>query len=56
MRLSNCGPPVSESDIVAFERRVGVALPDDYRQFLIEVNGGDGSCAPTPRRYLPSTA
>ena len=42
MRLSNCGPPVNEADILAFERRVGVALPVDYRQFLLEVNGGDG--------------
>ena len=42
MRLSNCGPPVNESDVVAFEHRIGVALPADYRRFLMEVNGGDG--------------
>jgi hypothetical protein len=42
MRLSNCGPRVNESDIAAFERRVGLTLPAEYRQFLLEVNGGDG--------------
>src|SRR5262245_64988439 len=42
MRLSNCGPPIGESDVAAFERRIGVALPADYRRFLLEVNGGDG--------------
>lgn len=37
------GPVLSESDVSDFERRHGVALPDDYRQFLTEVgNGGAG--------------
>ena len=34
------GPAVTESDIVAFEDRLGHRLPDDYRRFLLEVNGG----------------
>src|SRR5581483_12523973 len=42
MQLTDCGPPVAESDILAFERRVGVTLPAGYRRFLLEVNGGDG--------------
>lgn len=42
LRLRNCGPAVSEPDIAAFERRLGVSLPDDYRRFLLEVNGGGG--------------
>lgn len=29
----------SEETICAFERRVGFALPDDYRRFLLENNG-----------------
>jgi hypothetical protein len=41
-RLSNCGPPVTEADVAAFEDRIGVTLPADYRRFLLEVNGGDG--------------
>lgn len=42
MLLTNCGPKVGEPEISAFERRVGVTLPDSYRRFLLEVNGGDG--------------
>ena len=34
------GPEVTESDVDAFEQRFGVALPRDYRAFLLEVNGG----------------
>ncbi|HWO21739.1 MAG TPA: SMI1/KNR4 family protein [Kofleriaceae bacterium] len=41
------GPAVHESDVAAFEGRLGHRLPDDYRRFLLEVNGGrpdDTSC------------
>lgn len=34
------GPQVRESEIAAFEQRFGATLPDDYRRFLVEVNGG----------------
>lgn len=34
------GPPVGEAEIAAFEQRIGSTLPDDYRRFLLEVNGG----------------
>lgn len=34
------GPQVTSADITAFEQAFGFALPDDYRQFLLDVNGG----------------
>lgn len=33
-------PVVTESEVTAFEDRIGHRLPDDYRSFLLEVNGG----------------
>lgn len=34
------GPIIDESSIALFEHRLGHRLPDDYRRFLLEVNGG----------------
>jgi hypothetical protein len=34
------GPVVGEADIAAFEQRCGFPLPADYRQFLLDQNGG----------------
>lgn len=34
------GRHVSEAEIVAFEKRHNVLLPDDYRNFLLTTNGG----------------
>jgi hypothetical protein len=34
------GPQVTDSQIRAFEQSYGHPLPDDYRQFLLDVNGG----------------
>jgi hypothetical protein len=34
------GPAIGEADVVAFEQQYGCSLPDDYRRFLLEVNGG----------------
>lgn len=31
---------MTEEDVSAFERSLGQRLPDDYRRFLLEVNGG----------------
>jgi enoyl-CoA hydratase/carnithine racemase len=38
--LARPGTPLSEADIVAFEKEIGIGLPDDYRAFLQAVNGG----------------
>ena len=35
-----CGPSVGEADVAAFEKQIGHSLPEDYRRFLLEVNGG----------------
>jgi hypothetical protein len=34
------GPRVTDAQIRAFEKSYGYPLPDDYRQFLLDVNGG----------------
>ena len=34
------GPQVSDAQIRAFEQSYGHPLPEDYRQFLLDVNGG----------------
>ena len=33
-------PPATETDVSEFEELIGYRLPDDYRQFLLVVNGG----------------
>jgi hypothetical protein len=42
--IKNHGPKLSESDISNFEMRIGMALPGQYRRFLMDFNGG----TPTP--------
>jgi hypothetical protein len=37
------GPSVTRESIVAFEERIKAKLPDDYVEFLLEVNGGQTS-------------
>ncbi len=36
----NRGPAVDEAAIARFEATIGARLPDDYRAYLAEVNGG----------------
>ena len=38
--MNERGPQVTEPQIEAFENSFGHPLPDDYRQFLLDVNGG----------------
>ena len=40
IRMEDRGPPVTEADVAYFETRIGMSLPQDYRAFLVEVNGG----------------
>ena len=34
-------PPASHLDIVNYETELGYRLPEDYKQFLLTINGGD---------------
>jgi hypothetical protein len=38
--LTSRGPELSEADVERFERRLGHRLPADYREFLLNYNGG----------------
>lgn len=40
MELQSIGPSIDEVTVARFERRIGTRLPDDYRAFLLEHNGG----------------
>lgn len=39
-KMERRGESVSAADVSAFEKRLGHALPQEYRQFLLDVNGG----------------
>jgi cell wall assembly regulator SMI1 len=36
-------PPATDEEVIAFEKEAGIALPQDYRQFLLTHNGGKPS-------------
>jgi hypothetical protein len=38
--INERGPQVTDAQLRAFEQAYGHPLPDDYRQFLLDVNGG----------------
>ena len=38
--IENKAPPAPVDQVAALEHELGVNLPDDYRRFLIECNGG----------------
>ena len=44
LQFYDCGTPVSRNVMDRFEKEHNLVLPDDYRQFLSEINGG----VPTP--------
>jgi cell wall assembly regulator SMI1 len=44
MMIDNCGPKVYQESIKALEAELGASLPQDYREFLMQYNGG----APSP--------
>lgn len=45
------GPPVPATRLLAFESKIGIDLPESYRDFLIQV--GDGGPSPGFGRLLP---
>lgn len=44
MLIENVGPAIEAQDISVIEAELGARLPDSYRRFLLNYNGG----APTP--------
>lgn len=38
--MTRRGPEVTADNVAAFEQAFGYSLPEDYRRFLLEVNGG----------------
>lgn len=39
--LQATGAPIGPEHVAALEQRIGQGLPGDYRQFLLDVNGGE---------------
>jgi cell wall assembly regulator SMI1 len=39
-QIEERGPVVTDADVRAFEQTLGAPLPQDYRDFLLAVNGG----------------
>lgn len=40
MRTTEAGPLITEKDVTQFENRYGISLPLQYREFLLQTNGG----------------
>jgi len=38
--MEHRGPVVTEADVRRLEQQLGTKIPDEYRRFLLEVNGG----------------
>lgn len=38
--MNKTGIPISEIDVVQFEKEIGYSLPEQHRNFLLEHNGG----------------
>lgn len=52
IELSEVGPPLTEERLASFERALGVILPEPYRKFLLQTNGG----MPSPERDVVDVA
>ncbi|MCZ7646129.1 MAG: ankyrin repeat domain-containing protein [Planctomycetota bacterium] len=46
-KITKSGKPIDEHELVAFEKRLGVELPQGYRKFLLKHNGG----CPKPSKF-----
>lgn len=46
-RMDECGPPLLPEDIRDLETRLRVALPEEFKEFLLKYNGG----RPTPDAF-----
>lgn len=46
VEFTDHSPLVTEAAVASLERQIGIPLPDDYKRFLLEVNGGtpDPAC------------
>ncbi len=40
MKMKKINNPINEKDIVKFEQQIGASLPNDYKSFLLNFNGG----------------
>ena len=40
LKMTESGPDISYEDIKSFEAQNGITLPDEYKKFLLNLNGG----------------
>jgi hypothetical protein len=52
--LERSGPPLTPAKIAKLEAQLGAPLPDDYRRFLLESNGGTPELAHFTVEYGPA--
>ena len=46
IELQEVGPSLTEERVASFEQELGISLPDQYRRFLLQTNGG----MPSPQK------
>lgn len=51
-QITDSSPPLSETEIQELEKKLGFNLPESYRRFLMETNGG----IPKPNHFETETA
>lgn len=56
LSITNPFPPVTSEELVRVERQLGIDLPDDYRSFLLEHNGGRPKPNTFPIHNFPSSS